>query len=193
MDIMNIVSQFMGGNEINKLSDKIGATPDQTQSAIQSLLPTLIGGMAKNASNPEGANALSNALEKDHDGGILENIGQFFGQGDTATGNGILKHVLADNRGAVENQVAQSSGLNAGQTSNLMAMLAPVLMGAMGKAKKEGGLDAGGLSGMLSGMASKSGVSGGILGMLDKNGDGQVMDDVQDMAKNLLGGFFGKK
>ena len=193
MDIMSIVSQVMGGNEINQLSSKIGATPSQTQSAIQSLLPTLIGGMAKNASTTEGANALSNALDKDHDGGILDNIGSFFGQDSGAAGNGILKHVLGNNQDAVTNKVSESSGLDAGQTSNLMAMFAPVLMGALGKAKKSGGLDAGGLSGMLTGLAAKSGGAGGLLSMLDKDGDGEVMDDVKDMAKNLLGGFFGKK
>ena len=74
-----------------------------------------------------------------------------------------------------------------------MTMLAPVLMGAMGKAKKENGLDAGGISGLLSGMAAQSGGIGGILSMLDKDGDGEVMDDVKDMGTGLLGGFFGKK
>ncbi len=36
-------------------------------------------------------------------------------------------------------------------------------------------------------------ILGKVTGFLDKDGDGQIMDDLTDMAKNLTGGIFGKK
>ena len=50
--------------------------------------------MARNTSNQQGAESLHNALQKDHDGSILDNLGGFLNNAQSGPGAGILRHVL---------------------------------------------------------------------------------------------------
>jgi hypothetical protein len=77
--------------------------------------------------------------------------------------------------------------------SQLLMLLAPVVLGALGRRQRQQGLDPGGLAGVLGeerrqAEASAPAGLGGLLGrVLDADGDGQIMDDVG----GLLGGFLG--
>ena len=61
-------------------------------------MSAILGAMANNASKPGGADSLLGALQKDHDGSILDNLGGFLGQPNTDDGNGILGHVFGNSR-----------------------------------------------------------------------------------------------
>ena len=54
----------------------------------------LVGALARNAQDPSKAGALSNALSRDHDGSVLDDVAGYLGRGDDADGDGILGHVL---------------------------------------------------------------------------------------------------
>ena len=78
-----------------------------------------------------------------------------------------------------------------------MAMVAPLLMGTLGKAKRQQGLDASGLAAALGQQESAARqVSPSAVDMftrmLDSDGDGDPMDDIVKMGSGLLGGLFGK-
>jgi hypothetical protein len=115
--------------------------------------------------------------------------------GDRATnGAAILGHVLGSRQPRVEQGVAQAAGINAGQAAQLMAMLAPMVMAALGKMTRKEGLDAGGLANALGEETRRVGVAagqGGALGgLLDTDGDGDV--DAADLLKHgssILGAF----
>lgn len=70
--ILDMVQQQLSGQGINQISSQIGADPATTQSAIQLALPVLVGGLAQNAAQPGGADALHSALD-DHQG-TLDNL-----------------------------------------------------------------------------------------------------------------------
>lgn len=184
----------LGGGALKNLSQQIGADENSTQNAVGAALPMLLGAISRNAQDGQGAEALSGALERDHDGGILDDIGGFLGGGDDKPGMGILKHVLGGKQQAVESGVAKASGMGQQSAGKLMAMLAPVVMGALGKAKREGGLDAGKLAGMLGQerqeIERRAPQQMGMLGkLLDSDGDGDF--DLSDGVK-ALGKLFGK-
>ena len=77
--ILDMVQQQLGGQGINQISQQIGADPGATQSAIQTALPMLVGGLAQNASQPGGAEALHSALD-DHQG-TLDSFSGLLGGG----------------------------------------------------------------------------------------------------------------
>ena len=142
----------------------------------------------------EGRDALFGALQNDHDGSVLDDIGGLLGAfggssgssgggglGDllgaatgmlgslsggggggtpsrATNGEGILKHTLGDNRNAVEQSVSAASGLDLSQVAKLLPLAAPLIMGALGKLTKEGGLDAAGVAGLL--LGEKDGIAG---------------------------------
>jgi len=307
MDLSRILQQQLqeqlGGGLMDVLSQQTGADTKTTTKASSAILSTLMGALARNASTPDGASSLSNALERDHDGSILDMIGGLMkggreapgkgmptggglmdlitglagggrqpsqrqggggllgsilgnllqdgrsqqprsgggsgrllggvrrqtkghggrGLGDllggilggkaaqtqenippqfrkTLNGGGILKHVLGDRQEETMKQVSETSGLSLDKVGPLMATLAPILMGMLGKTKREQGLDAGGLGGALMDMATKSqqnprqtapdlGLAGSIL---DRDGDGSIIDDITGMGAKMLGQYLRK-
>ena len=93
----------------------------------------------------------------------------------------------------VQTGLSQATGLDAGKTGQLLTMLAPLVMGALGKAKRENQLDSNGLSTMLTGEQERlreqsPGVMGALSRFLDQDNDGNVMDDVGGMLGKAFGG-----
>ena len=114
-----------------------------------------------------------------------------------AIGGKILGHILGNRRGAVEQGIGRSTGMNPAQVAQLLMVLAPIVMAALGRAKRQQNVDAGGLGGMLQReqqeMQRRAPATSGLGGLLDKNNDGQIMDDLARMAPGMLGGLFGRK
>jgi hypothetical protein len=192
-DIVSMIVGQLSGGQLSKISSQIGADDSTTKNAIGAALPMLVTAMARNASTSDGASALHKAVEKDHDGGLLDNLSGFLSNPAVAGGAGILKHVLGGKQKPVESGIAKGTGLSSGQTGQLLAILAPIVMAALGKQQRSSGLDAGGLAGMLAGQRAAAekqsgGLLGGLTSMLDSDGDGSAIDDLGSLA----GKFFGK-
>ena len=74
MDIIGGLMQQLSGDSLSRIGRQIGADEATTQSAIAAALPVLVSALARNASRPGGAEALDRALERDHDGSILDDL-----------------------------------------------------------------------------------------------------------------------
>lgn len=205
MDLMDLIQGNLSEGLIDQLSNQIGGDRQQTAVATSGIMSTLMGALAKNASTPDGANSLANALDNDHDGGILDNLSDLFsGNAPTqnqraANGGGILKHLLGDRQSGAVDMISKMSGLGSNQAGNLMSMLAPVIMGSLGKAKRQNGLDVGGIASLLTNSVNtqhkneSNPAMGLISNFLDQDNDGSVMDDVANIGMKMLGGLFGRK
>ena len=197
--LQDLLGQQQGGEAVEQISQNVGAEPSVVNSAIQMALPAILGGLANNAASPEGAQSLNNALEQDHDGSVLDNLGGLgsliFGGGQQTTpsrqtdAGGILGHVFGNNQGQVAQQISNQSGLNSGQVAQILMMLAPIVMGYLSRQKQQQNLDADGLSNWLGGQQQQIQQSpqGGFLSsILDRDGDGSSMDDIASMAMNYM-------
>jgi hypothetical protein len=187
MSLLDQLKQSIGPEALQQISAQLGTDHNATNSAVNAALPMLVGALAGNASTPAGASALNTALDS-HDGSALNNISGIL-SGHGGMGASILSHVLGGNQTAVTTGIGAASGLDASKVTSLLAMLAPIVMGALGKARTTNGLDAGGLASMLGQEKSNitsSGALGGLMGMLDHNHDGSVADDVMGMASKFF-------
>ena len=200
MDLMDLLQGQLSGNLVNFLGEQAGVDDQQkTQIATQGIVSTLIGALAKNASTPEGAQSLNNALERDHSGGILDNLmGALTGktqpeQPKALDGAGILWHLLGDKQDNAAKMIGQTSGLESGKVMSLMTMLAPVVMGMLGKTKQQNGLGVADIASLLmntrNNQANQNPMMNIATQFLDRDGDGSMLDDVAGM----IGGFFKKK
>lgn len=194
MSMLDMLQERLGGDAVRQISQRLGTDPGTTQSAIAAALPMLVGGLARNAQDPAQAGSLANALQRDHDGSILDNVAGYLGGSQPgADGAGILGHIFGGRTGVVEQGVSQASGLEPGKTSMLLSMLAPLVMGALGRSARERGVDPGGLASMLGGERERAAqqAPGGLRGMLssflDKDHDGSVVDDIGGMISKGLG------
>ena len=197
LSLQDLLGNEQGSAALNEISQNVGADQSSVSSAVQAALPMLINGLATNASTPQGAESLNNALETDHDGSILDNLGglgsMIFGQQGAAPrpadAGGILGHIFGGSQGQVAQQVSNQTGLQSGQVAQILMFLAPIVMGYLGRQKQQQGVGADGLGGLLGGLlgggqaAAAPQQSGGFL---DQDGDGSQMDDIASMAFNYL-------
>lgn len=203
-DLLNMLQGQFSEQMIDQLSQQLGgAEKDKTAAAAAGIMTTLTGALAKNAGTTEGASALNSALDRDHDGSVLNDIlgmvtGQVQPQNQRAlNGQGILNHVLGNQQNGAIQMISKLSGLDSNKTGSLMTMLAPVVLGALGKAKREENLDAAGITSLLSGTVSAQRQNNPTMDLvtrfLDSDGDGSIVDDVANIGMKLLGGLFRKR
>ena len=195
MSLLDQLVGQLGDSNMKTISKTIGTDETKTQSAIAAALPLLMGALSRNASKPEGAEALAGALVRDHDGSIFDNMDDLLNNPESGQGDGILRHTLGEKRARMENGVSKMSGIDAASAGKLMMTLAPLVMGMLGKQKRQQNLDTNGLAGMLN--QERSTQEQGLPQMamvsklLDTDGDGDV--DLGDLAggAGMLGKLFG--
>lgn len=194
--LMELLTQQMGSGSVRQIGQRLGADDQSTEKAMAAALPMLLGALARNSAKPDGAAALHRAVTKDHDGSVVDNLSGFLNNPDLKDGNAILGHVLGTRRAAVETGVSKTSGMGGQQVAQLMAMLAPLVMGALGRVQRQQKLDPGGLSNVLAGerqqVERNNPALGGLASLLDQDGDGQIADDLLGkVGKGILGSLFG--
>ena len=195
--ILDLLGPALSGGTLQDLSRSVGTDEQTTQRAMMAALPVILGAMNRNTNDPQRAQSLAHALERDHDGSLLDNLGGFLGSGRTANvppkatdGGGILGHIFGNKLNQVEQGVGQATGMNAQQVTKLLMMAAPLVMAYLGRQKRQQNLDAGGLSDLVQREATNArqaappDLLGTIGSFLDRDGDGSPLDDV-------LGSFLG--
>ena len=165
--VLDDLEQTITPDRVERISARIGADPQRTRTAIDDALPLLLGALSAEASDPDTAPGLRRALVEDHDGSLLDELDQYLGgsvSGRRADGAGILRHTLGARQAAAEEAIAQRSGLDLGAIGPLLQMLAPIVLGMLGRKGREqsggGGIDLddilGGILGGGTGATSRS-------------------------------------
>jgi hypothetical protein len=154
-------------------------------------VPLILAALARNASQPQEAENLHQAVANDHDGSIFDNVMGYLQNPQTANGAGILGHVFGNQRPAIENNLAQATGMDQSSAGGVLETLAPIVMGSLGKAQQQNGLDASGLSNLLNNQQQEAqtnapGAMSMLNSILDQNKDGSSMDDIQRMAASFF-------
>ena len=191
MNLAGILQDALNDGTISQIGQAIGADSQTTGSAIQAAPPALLNGLASNSQSEQGASSLLGALDRDHDGSVLDDIGGLLGtiaQGQGA-GSSIIGHILGGQSGAVTQAIGQASGLDQAKVGQLLTILGPIVMGALGRSQRSGGAGVD-LAGLLAGATQQFGGGGDLLGMasrlLDQDGDGSAIDDVAGALGNLF-------
>lgn len=188
----------LGGDTLGQLAGALGADNEAVSKGVAAALPAILGGLARNSRQPNGASAITNALGTDHDGSILDSLGAVFGgspwaqQQATRHGDRILGHVFGQARPQVEQQVQQSSGLSSGIVQKLLPLLAPIVMGYIGRKMSGGGDVASSLQQERAQVQQNDGMFGSILDMLDGDDNNAGGGGLMDVAGDLLSGPAGR-
>lgn len=197
----SLFQQLQQGQGLQQVSQQLGLDSSQATQAVGSALPLLLGAMGQNASEPQGAQSLLNALQRDHLGsgggggaGGGFDIGSILGAvmgdggGNATNGAGILGHVFGGQTSQAAEVLGQKTGLDSGRSSQLLAILAPIVMSFLAQRFAQSG-NAGQLSQALGQEAQQSGGGIGSLlgGALDQDGDGQFgASDLFKLGAGLL-------
>lgn len=171
---------LLTGNTSNQVAEqaenKFGINRNQIIALLAVAAPLIISYLRNKSQDAKEAEALNNALDKDHDGSILNDASQI--ESRQAEGGSILDHIFGGQKNNVENQLSQNTGISIDKIGPILAMLAPVVMGYIGKEKQQGNVGAGGLGDLL----------GGILGNASNQAQAQQSNPLNDILGSVLGG-----
>lgn len=194
-NLFNEVSQHLSNDVLTQLGRQVGAQNlEQVRKAAGGIAELLLDAITKSANNQQQGGGLFGAIERDHDGGILGDLmGVLSGKSQynnqkTTNGEGIINHLLGKKQLEAAQVVSQYSGLNIFKSGVLMQLIAPIVMGVVGKQQRSGGFDLGGLAKVLMGGKQQAqSQSGGVFGkLLDMDGDGSAMDDLLNIGMKIL-------
>jgi hypothetical protein len=226
-NILDTILSEVGPGTLAGLGSSIGVAPEQMRSVATLALPAMLGGLANNAMQPEGAQALATALDRDHVPNLLDQLGPLAGAllgggggsasaqplasldlgsllgaaagmfgGSSASsgsaptpsavqlpkaldGTGILGHIFGGNAASIAEKIAGLTKLDLGKVTKILVTLGPVLMSALGTLKSKLGLDAAGLTSLLT-------QDGAAQAMPKTDSGGFDLSDLGNLASSLL-------
>ena len=183
MNITDLIAQAGG---LSSIARELGVNEAQAASGAAALLPSIMGGFKKQAAATGGAEGLGGLLGQMGGAGLLENL---LSQSptDVTKGNDVLGQIFGSKEvsRAVAQKASAQSGLDTGLLKKMLPMLAMAAAGMMAKsAAPAQPSSGGGLGGLLGGLLGGGGggcAMGGLAAMLDRDGDGNPLDDIMGM------------
>lgn len=177
MSLIDLLTGNTGNQVAEQAENKFGISKNQIIALLAVATPLVISYLRNKSQDNKEAEALNNALDKDHDGSILNDTSQL--EARQSEGGSILSHIFGNEKSTVENQLSQNTGISIDKIGPILAMLAPVIMGYIGKEKQQNNVGAGGLGDLL----------GGILGGAQTQAQQQQQSNpLNDILGSVLGG-----
>lgn len=170
MNLIELITGSTGQAVAQEVENKHGVSKGQILSLLGTAAPMIVSQLSQKSQSTEEAEALNQTLSKNHDGSILSNPAQVLEREEE--GQSILSHIFGDNKGQIEEQLAEKTGISSEKIGPVLASLAPVVMGFIGKQKNENESETGG------------GISDFLTNLLPQDGNGS---SVGDMLTGVLG------
>lgn len=120
------------GQPLAQMGQHLGLSSAQTASAVAAALPLLIGALGRNSSQPQGAQSLFGALQRDHAG---QDMGSVLGSvlGGGGQGGQILGHIFGPRQDVAAQGLGTATGLGPDRANALLRLLAPLAMAYIAK------------------------------------------------------------
>jgi hypothetical protein len=180
MDLLQSILNANNGQVVDELGRNLGLEPTQTVSAIESLLPALAGGLARNSSQPSGLESLIGALTGGRHQQYVDQPSILSTANSIQDGNGILGHILGSKD--VSRQVAARASAKTGIGADVLKQMLPMLAAAaMGVMSRQASQSAAGAPPAGHRQAAGGGLMDMLTPMLDRDRDGSMLDDVLGM------------
>ena len=153
MNIVSTAMTYLTPMIVNKIASSLGVNNALVNTAIGAILPTILAAFAGKAATPAGASALASTLSQQDPNLLSSFAGMLGGAGQNtliSKGSSALSGLLGGQAtSALAGAVGKFAGVDSSASSNLIGMLAPLVMGSLAQTQKSSGLDAGGLAKLL--------------------------------------------
>lgn len=211
MNILQEILNAQDGDVVGQLASQFGLNASDAKKALSNLIPAVAGGVKKAASSKTGLESLLGKVQANQDMRRSIESPSILGQPQvTQEGNEILADIFGSKEVSrtVAGQTSKSTGIDLGILKKMLPLVAGLVMSSLDKKSQSanGGLGGllgelggvpqpkakttkglGGLLGSIFGASKKKQASNGGLGsLLDFDGDGDIADDVMDLAKKLF-------
>ena len=142
------MKQVGTGENLTALSSSLGGDEKNVQSALGLALPMLMGSMAKTAAKPGGADLITSMIGQTG-GGATDNMASYLSTPAPSGGTDIVSQLLGSQMGAIQNTISQKTGLPPAIVGTLLAVVTPMVLGAVKNMFTDKKMDSAGLTSLL--------------------------------------------
>ena len=118
--ITDVITQQLTGGASRAIAERLGISETTANTAVQIAVPLILAALARNASQPQGAESLHQAINTDHDGSVLDTLMDYSRNPGSANGAGILGHVFGGQQPTIESNLAQATVLDQNKDGSAM-------------------------------------------------------------------------
>jgi len=135
MPLFDMLAQAQNGQGLDLLARQFNLSQQQTQLAVEALLPAFSQGLKRSTSDPYGLGGFLSALASGGYGRYFENASQAFSQQGVNQGNDVLGQLFGskDLSRAVAAQAAQATGIGQQVLQQMLPVIASMVMGGLFK------------------------------------------------------------
>jgi hypothetical protein len=190
VDLSALIQAAHGGDAAGTLASQFGITPDQANSAIESLSPALAQGLQNALQSPDGlAQIFGHLTDATHAAAFADPLAAQAPAASGAGGN-LLGQIFGgpEGIGQVAQHIAQQTGIDPKVFNQLMPVVASLAAGGVAKTLADSGL--GGLLAQLNGAAAQGGL-GSIFGQLANSFTQPGAQSAGGLPTAGLGGLIG--
>ncbi|RKI60661.1 DUF937 domain-containing protein [Corallococcus sp. AB049A] len=178
-------SQFMQKGLLQKISGSLGEDPQATTKALPGAIASVAAGVVDQGGNEAGAHRLLTKLNEGgftgpdaapRTGGVGEGL-----LDEEERGKGMLSGIFGNKLGGVTEGLTRFGGMsNPGSSTRLLSLVAPMLMGVLGKQVRDQRMGASGLMQLLNGQRNNiaAALPAGLGGVLGFGGARHVVAEV---------------
>jgi len=153
-NLLSAGKAYLTPDVVRNASAMTGESETATRQAMQGGLASVFAGLTNLASTSEGASTLGNLVREPSFGKLLNNVSSSFSGGSETSslmnsGQNLLGRIFGDRTSGVADAISRFSGISSTSSGRLMAMLAPLAIGVLGKHAAANGLNATGLANSL--------------------------------------------
>lgn len=168
---MDLFSFLTGKKEekgvLEQISKESGTSLDQVEALASLALPALLEQMNRNTKDEKERASLAKALD-DHASSTMDDLAGFLKGVDKDDGSKILGHIFKDKNESVQKDLAKGVGISDKQVGLIMSMLAPMVLGSLGKQKKKEKVETNNLSDLTGQVLKSMGSNKGLMAMAMK-------------------------
>jgi len=176
MDLMSLVEWMVNNSLIKEVSNKSGLDDSTASKLINSALPVILWGLSSNADKDSWE--IDKVLDN-HNDSVLQDLTSVVSNPESFKWDKILKHILWNSEETVENKLASKMWLDSWLVAWVMKSLAPLVMGQLWSAKREG-------INVASLLESDTSSKWMLFNFLDRDWDWQITDDLLEMGWDFL-------
>ncbi len=182
MGLMDILMQAGGGSLLEQVAKQAGINPSQANDLIKSVGSAMFGQVKGRVESPKvDSTDLEELLQDSKYANMLENPNEHLANPRMKEeGNDILSYITGSKEGSreVASQVSKKTGFDTSLIKSLLPMLAPLVIGSLTKGLASDDVPVN--------MKPSSSSDNGLMGMLDFDNDGSIMDDVAGLAMKYI-------
>ena len=152
-NLVSLVMQFLTPDTVGRIATALGFDRNKVQSAISGAVPALLAAFNDVAAQPGGPQKLADAARQQT--GSFESLASVLAAGGQSSlvdkGSQLLSSLVSgQNQNALIGAITKFTGLGQGASGSLLGMLAPIVMGTIGKHQSAAGaLNANGIANLF--------------------------------------------